>query len=656
MNKKIALFLTLFINSFLIGIFGQNPEKLEPVNIIGTRLSVDYSNNTSSTTVNTIANVFDGNFDTYFASYERSNTWVGLDLGEKHVITKVAYSPRRGQTQRLELGVLEGANNPDFGDAVPLCIITERPSENTMTEQEIKNSRGFRYVRYVGPNNVRCNIAELAFYGYPSEGNDSRLTQITNIPDVIIHTTNAQDVTTKTTYIKGIIKIISKDGTNIFTDSVEIRGRGNYSWNFDKKPYRFKLFQSARILDNPARARNWTLINNHGDKTLMRNLLAFDISKRFEMPYSPAGQLVNVFLNGEYKGCYQLCDHIDVREHRVPVVEMKPTDISGNNLTGGYLIEMDSYANTEPNWFHSARNKVPVTIKSPDNDEIVEAQNQYIRDYFNLFEASLFAAGYRDPETGYRRFMDTKTFVRHFLIGEFSGNTDTYWSVYMYKQRNDPRFYFSPVWDFDLAFENDQRTYPINNKTDWVYRNGGSIAQGVRGLLTQLLGDRALVKEIEDTWAEYRDKGIITEENLLQVVDDYAAEIDESQKLNFQRWDILNQKIHGNWQATGSYSAEVETVKEYIRKRIEWMDKKLNYVPASTENPNFDSIKYWTNNDSINLDEIPELTSVEIINITGQIIHKQQVQHTISFSVNQGIYVVRLTNSKGIVKVIKCRV
>ena len=97
MNKKISLFLTLLLNSFLICIYGQDSKKLEPINIIGTALSVDYDKNSiSSTIVNTIANAFDGDFDTYFASYERSNTWVGLDLGEKHATARRLLRMRRG--------------------------------------------------------------------------------------------------------------------------------------------------------------------------------------------------------------------------------------------------------------------------------------------------------------------------------------------------------------------------------------------------------------------------------------------------------------------------------------------------------------------------------------------------------------------------------
>ena len=123
--------------------------------IIGTQYSVDYDNgNAKSTTVNTKNNVFDGNFNTYFASYDRSRTWVGLDLGEKHVITKVGYSPRKTQGGRVELAVIEGANQPDFSDALPIYMIKSAASEGVMHYGQVDCSRGFRYVRYVSPYDV----------------------------------------------------------------------------------------------------------------------------------------------------------------------------------------------------------------------------------------------------------------------------------------------------------------------------------------------------------------------------------------------------------------------------------------------------------------------------------------------------------------------
>jgi hypothetical protein len=643
--NKYFLFL-LFIPA---ACYGQTGQKLTPdgnlIKIIGTRFSVNYDNNQASETTNTKNNVFDGNPNTFFASYDRSNTWVGLDLGEKHIITQVRYCPRQSHEERLELGVFEGANNPDFGDAIPLGVINAQPSFNQLTGQDIVNSRGFRYVRYIGPNDMRCNIAELEFYGYPAEGNNSQLTQITNIPDVVIHTVNDRDITTKTTYIKGIISFISDDGKKIYTDSLEIRGRGNASWNFAKKPYRIKLYKKTNVLDNPAEARNWTLISNHGDKTLMRNLLAFDVSRRLEMPYTPAGRPVNLFLNGEYKGCYQLCDHIDVRENRVDVKEMKPSDVSGNNLTGGYLVEIDAYAESEALWFSSRRNGIPVTIKSPDSDEIVAAQKNYIQNHFNTWESAVYSAAFANPATGFRKYMDTQTFVRHFLVGEFAGNTDTYWSMYLYKQRNDDRFYAGPVWDFDLAYDNDGRTYPVNNKTDWIFRSGGNAANGMKDVVNRILSDPELYRELQNTYAYYRDRGIITEEALLKVVDDYALEMEQSQVLNFKRWNIINEKIHEINHNTGSYQGEVDIVKNCIRKRIAWMDKKLNYTPSppqSLTDVGLPSIKLWAEKNILHIDGIQEPILVEIINMTGRIIYKNKTSTAVNVPLDKGIYIVRL--------------
>ena len=656
MNNKLVFLIIFGLNLFNpFYLFAQTSTKIKPEHIIGTRYSVDYTTNLSSTTVNTKENVFDGNLNTYFASYDRSNTWVGLDLQEKHVITKVAYCPRSGSAQRLTLGVFEGANNPDFGDAVPLCVITEQPPENKLTEQTVENSRGFRYIRYVGPSDVRCNIAELEFYGYPSEGDDSKLSQLTNIPDVIIHTTDAKDVASRTTYIKGIISVISENGTVIYSDSVEIRGRGNASWGFPKKPYRIKLAEKTHLLGNPASARNWTLINNWGDKTLMRNLLAFDISERLEMPYTPAGQLVNVFLNGEFKGCYQLCDQIDVRKNRVDIEEMTPDDTFGEYLTGGYLIEIDAYADGEANWFRSNRN-TPVTVKSPDSEVIASNQNSYIKTHYNKWETSVYASDY-STASGFRKYMDIQSFIRHFLVGEFSGNTDTYWSVYMYKQRNDDLFYFGPVWDFDLAFENDNRTYPVcgwNGSSDWVYRRG-SCAGDVRGLVNRLLTDTKLMQEIRDTWAYYRDLNIISETKLLEVVDGYATEIDPSQILNFKRWNIMNQSVHQNNKPAGSYTGEVEIVKKYIKDRMAWMDKKLNYVPKTAiEDVDYSAIRVWTKSQSINIENVTESISVEIFNLMGETVYRKNIRQDTVIPLSKGIYIVRISSPNKETQNVKC--
>lgn len=651
MNKPITLFL------FIFGIYqltAQNtPSKLSG-SIIGTTSYFDYSTSTCSTTVNTVANVFDGDLTNTFATCNPSGGWVGLDLGEPCVITKVAFCPRPGQAQAMLLGVFEGSNNPDFGDAIPLYLINQTPLQNSLTFQPITCSKGYRYVRYIGPSNASCNVAEIEFHGYKAVGDNSNIPQTTNLPTVIIHTTNAQDIVNKDLYIKGIVSIISDNGTKIYTDSLDIKGRGNASWNFPKKPYKIKLYNKVSLLGLPAKEKTWTLINNYGDKTLMRNLLADDLSKKLEMPYTPAARPVDVFLNGEYKGNYQLSDQVEVATGRVDVEKLKTSDITLPNLGGGYLIEMDAYAYQEMSWFTSILEGVPVTIHNPKDDEIVPTQSAFIKSHFEKMEAALFAANYTDVTDGFRKYIDTETFLRHFLVGEMSGNTDTYWSTYMYKKRNDDKFYFGPVWDFDIAYENDYRTYPVNNSPEWIYSTKGSAATGVREIVNRIFSDQAILAQLKNIYASYRNRAIINEGSLLQVIDDNAALLDQSQKLNFMRWDILGTQVHMNPQVLYTYSAEVANVRNFVKNRLIWMDKKLGYIPSAVNEPEESKLHLWNSESNIHLEGLSGNATIQIIDITGRIIKSEQAQDNYTTILKQGVYMIRISDEANKYKVLKC--
>lgn len=577
----LSLFAFAGCSPFDDDIFGDTPAKAESVllggEVIGTRYSVDYSNSSKSETVNTKDCVFDGNLETYFASYDRSNTWVGLDLGQRYVITKVGYAPRPTQSGRVELALIEGANSPDFSDALPIYIIKEAAEEYVMTYADVHCSRGFRYVRYVTPNDCRCNIAELEFYGYRSDGNDSKLYQLTNIPTVVINTEGGVDITSKENEIKSRVYVIWKNGTKFIEDeSTGVRGRGNASWGFPKKPYRLKFSKKRSPLDAPAKAKKWTLISNYGDKTLMRNILAFEVSRRMGMAYTPFCYPVDLVLNGEYKGCYQLCDQIEVGPNRVDIPEMSPTDTSGESLSGGYLIEIDAYAYGEPSMFTSNRG-TPVTIKSPDDEKIVSAQSTYIKSLFNTMESALFSSNFTDASNGYRKYLDLDSFLRYFIVGELAGNTDTYWSVYMYKKPNDGKLYSGPIWDYDLAFDNDYRTYPINNLSGYIYNTNGSVASGsVRDMVTRIVTeDKSAHQRLITIWDDACAKRGIDEVSLLKYVAKTKELLYESQQLNFKRWKILDQYVHQNPQALGSYDAEVKTVENYIKGRITKLDELI---------------------------------------------------------------------------------
>lgn len=558
----------LLLIALCTALFGPvSADELLTGHVIGILPCVDYTTNSQTLEVNTYANAFDGDLNTFYASWERSYTWAGLDLGMAHVITKVGWSPRNdGQGEkRVQLGLFEGANRPDFMDALPLYLITEKGKIGQMSYADVTCSKGFRYVRYVGPADARCNIAELEFYGHQGAGDDSHLYQVTNLPTVSIHTKDGAIPTDKEHQIVSQLTIISDNGTKLLSEPGTIRERGNASRDFPKKPYRIKFDKKQHVLDAPAKAKKWTLINNYGDKTLMRNLLAFELSRRLGMPYTPYGTAVDVLLNGEYKGCYQLCDQIQVHKKRVNVTEMTPEDNSGIALTGGYLVEVDAYADRENSWFRS-NSRNPVTIKSPSEDSITTDQRNYIRAHFNKMENDL------------DRYVDKNTFLRHFLVGELSGNTDTYWSLYMYKERDDDTMYTGPVWDFDIAFDNDYRTYPVNNKSDYIYRSGGSYAGTMKQMVDIfVLQNQTSQAKLLEIWDQAR-RTLVTEESLVAYIDQMEEELEASQRLNFMRWPILNTKVHMNPKTWGSYKAEVENVRRFMKERLTWMDKRLGYT------------------------------------------------------------------------------
>lgn len=536
------------------------PAKLSGT-VIGSRYSVDYTSGSQSTTVNVKNNVFDGDFDTYFASYDRSGSWVGLDLGSKHVITKIGYSPRITQSHRVELAMIEGANNPDFSDALPIHMIKQSAPERQMTYEQTSCSRGFRYVRYVSPNDVRCNLAELEFYGYEDEGDDSKLYQLTNLPTVVINTEGSQEIVSKEEELSSTVYIISEEGTNLLaTTETGVRGRGNASWDqFPKKPYRLKFKSKQSPLGAPASAKKWTLISNYSDKSLMRNILAFEASRRIGQAYTPYCHPVDVIVNGEYRGCYQLCDQVEAAEGRVPAKD-------------GYLIEIDAYAWKEVSAFWSWRG-TPVTIKHPDEDDITDSQRQHIESFFNQMETAALGEDFTDPEKGYRKYLDLESFLRNLLVGDFCGNTDLLWSVYMYKDAKDGKLYAGPTWDHDLSFDNDYRSYPVNANNDFIFLFVPSPASdAVRDITRRIVKEDPEAKNLlAQYWNQALEEGDL--KTLPEYLDQTYVLLQESQELNFKRWDILDSQVHMNFQALGTYEAEVNFLKNCLKERLVKFDE-----------------------------------------------------------------------------------
>ena len=544
-----------------------------------------------SSVTNSVVKAFDGNMGTYFQSKAASNTWMGLDLGTPHVITKVGWAPAATFETHTKLAVFEGANRADFADAIPLYMVTSDDKSGTISSAEVNVTRAFRYVRYVSPNEKYCTIAEVQFYGEEGEGSDSIFYQVTNLPLVVIHVDDGKDPMDKVNELKAHFAVISKDGLKVKEDTGTVRLRGNTSRYFAKKPYRMKFANKTKLCGSTAKAKKWVLINSWDDKTLMRNNVAFEMSRRVGMEYTPFCVPVDVMVNGEFKGTYDLADQVDQHKDRVDIESLESTVVDGDSLTGGYLIENDgNYYLEDVKFVTEHRNHL--VIKYPDEDDINEAQMAYIANHFQTLETAVYAKDFSTE--GYRKYLDIESFLKYFLLEEFAGNPDSFWSTFFYKHRSDDKFYTGPAWDFNLAFDNDYRFFRLSLRDTfdengqyigqswnpkWLYSrtsDGASICAGDMATFVSIIVDEDVdaLNEIKSRWSDLR-ADLYSPESLHAYIDEQAALLDSSQALNYTRWSNLTEKCFHNPRIRESWEAEVEFLKSYLVQRYEWFDWKL---------------------------------------------------------------------------------
>ena len=578
------------ISILLLFIFAYSAVMLAEEKLTGTVISSAASSSTYAG-----AKAFDGLTATYFRSKSASNTWVGLDLGTPHVIKKVGWAPAANYLDYTKLGVFEGANRADFADAIPLFMITSDEEDQKLKTAAVNVSRGFRYVRYVSPNNKYCIISELEFYGEAGEGTDDVFYQVTNLPLVVIHTDSGKDPVDKVNDLPAHFAVINKEGLKLKEDIGTVRLRGNTSLAFDKKPYRMKFANKTKLCGSTAKAKKWVLINSWDDKTLMRNNVAFEVSRRVGMEYTPFLTPVDVMVNGEYKGTYDLADQVDQHKDRVDIEELNSNVVDGDSLTGGYLIESDgNFYAEDPKVKFNTSHKNEIVIKYPDEDDLNDAQYSYIKSHFQTMENALYTKNFTSE--GYRRYFDIVSFLKYFILEEFAGNPDAFWSTYFYKHRGDEKFYTGPAWDFNLAFDNDNRLYRTSLNTltdaegnnigetwepDWVYKctvDGGITAGDMLNFVNIIIEqDPETGKELKTMWTNLRGTGQFSAESVVAYVDEQAELLDASQRLNYARWDVLGTKVFHNPSSAiyASYDAAVDSLKSYIRTRVKWFDQKL---------------------------------------------------------------------------------
>ncbi|MBO7602845.1 MAG: CotH kinase family protein [Bacteroidales bacterium] len=401
-----------------------------------------------------------------------------------------------------------------------------------------KDCRGEEFSVYSNPFTVKA----VSYHGIN-----------TGLPFVILDTPNATPITSKTEWMDGAtLTILNSDLTVHYQGTLSMKGRGNSTWTqFPKKPYALKLDSKAEILGMPKHKR-WCLLANWMDRTLIRNDVAFELSRRIGMEWTPSGQFVELFLNGEHRGNYYLCEQIKVDENRVNIASLGKKVTEGEELTGGYLMECDLWYN-EDFKFMSPVHNVPWQFKDPD--EINDAQFNYMYDYVSRFEASLFESA-RFAAREYLDYIEPETFVDWWLVNELAQNSEINQpkSAYIYKDRGG-KLKAGPVWDFDWG------TFIPRDKYNYV-------AMGQKYYFHQLFQDKEIRSLIKTRWNNCKH-------NLTDIpdyIDAISSTLYASDAINSEMWPISRTT---NQDESLDYRQAVERLKEAFRGKYEWLDSNI---------------------------------------------------------------------------------
>lgn len=389
--------------------------------------------------------------------------------------------------------------------------------------------------------------------------------QYSNLPTLYVDIAGGQFVEDKETYLDCVLEFVGAGVDTVFSDG-RIRGRGNSTWvRGPKLPYRLKFYSKHRLMGpNHANAKSWVLLANNFDKTLMRNAVASFIARELGQKFVPGAQFVDLVVNGRFDGNYQLTDHIEVRTKRIEIHEQEDFPAEGDDISGGYYVEVCN--DEEGADVFTTNYGTVMRLRSPDVEVTAESQREYIVGYMNELERRLFTSKFRDAEVGYRAMVDSVSLASWFLTSEFAANPDAYWSTNIYKERGDNRLFFGPIWDYDIAFNNSNRLGDASEKLMLDCGHGQGL--GTMPWVRRMMKDPWFLALIKREWEDAIANGI--EERTLAYVDSLATLLDESQRLNYEVYNI-GEAYWDEYQLFSTYAEGVEFLKSALRNRARFM-------------------------------------------------------------------------------------
>lgn len=455
-----------------------------------------------------------------FRFLKKNNAFLTADvsssIGEESIIPLVTFS----QSELI----------PTFTTNAVKVLVDEVEQKSGMTKNDFSSPVVYQFIMRNGETFQYTVKAEFL---------------LSAIPELTITTTDPSiaEIPSKDYYLEGTLAVNGRGGYEDYTGKTEVKGRGNSTWGYPKKPYRLKLNKKAEIC-GLGKAKNYVLLANHLDPTLMLNSVAFKIGRLLELPFTNHAIPVDVVLNGIYKGSYLLTEQIEVKENRV--------DLDENNSV---MWELDSYWDDEPK-FKSAAFNLPVMVKDPD---LTTEQFEYWKKDFNAFTTQ-FA---KEPLEGnsYVDMIDIESVAKFLITFNLVHNMEINHpkSVFLHKEGNG-KYVMGPIWDFDWAYDYEGTSNHFGRYNTPLF---SSSMNGVGTAFFQRFLQDSRVKAIyKRTWQDFKNNKL---DALLQYVDDYAVMLKPSVERNSELWEN-----------TRSFDTKVKELKTWLRNRADYIDSEVS--------------------------------------------------------------------------------
>ncbi|RPI43648.1 MAG: hypothetical protein EHM46_03790, partial [Bacteroidetes bacterium] len=364
--------------------------------------------------------------------------------------------------------------------------------------------------------------------------------------------------------------------------SIELRGESTL-WIYPKKSYSIELQEpdgsnnNVSLLGLPEE-NDFTLYGPYGDKSLIRNVLTYTLYEQMGH-YAPRTRFIELIVNEEYQGLYVLTEKIKRDKNRVDMATLNPEDVDSVEITGGYLLRVDKLSDME--WYEYWESPVNPPVGGfgrityqyfdPAYEELNEWQRLYIRDYMEEFEQVLAATGFKDPEEGYRAYLDIPSFTDLMILNELSKDVDGYrLSHYFYKQKvtGGGKLVSGPPWDYNLTYGNSDYTSDVHETYNWVYNLNASMYWW-----TRTMQDPWFRNNVYCRWDSLRAT-VLAGNQIHGLIDSCLSLIGEANPRNFSRWPILGVYVWPNSFVGQDYEDEENFLRDWIDRRLGWIDSR----------------------------------------------------------------------------------